>query len=486
MEKDQITNLNKYRTAFKALLTVMIFTLLAPGYSQTLITTGTTLKVMQGTTLISIENLNVGSGGILDNQGTVVLKKNLANNNALANSVGSGTFIFSGTANQVVSGQGIFQNLTENNAAGLSVTGNTQVNGILNLSSGLVTLNAANLKLGTSAVVSGAPSSGNMVVPVGSAQLQKEFQAAGSFTFPVGDATGTAEYSPVTLQFNSGVFTAGNTVGISLTDAPYPGTATSYISRYWNVSQSGISGFSCNATFSYVPADVSGTESNIFSFKVDPTLPWVAYNAANSTLHQLTVHGLSSFGTFTGNLGNGSPPPPIRSVQDETVNNIRCADAQQTLVIAGNGTTFEVMPGGSITDIAGQNIIYLPGTTVHAGGYLHGYISTLFCSVPNPVLPPVLSETKEGFGTQNATGNSITFLLYPNPTAGWFTVELRSGETQLPVHVEIFGILGEKIFSEDIKSFPKQQFSLNERPAGVYLVHVSSGKTSQMFKVIRQ
>jgi hypothetical protein len=454
---------------------------------QTIVSSGTTLKIMPGTSIMSNEQLTLQSGAGLDNQGTVILKKNLANLNGSANFLGSGLVTFSGTANQSVSGQNVIQSITVNNPTGVTLAGNTRVNGVLTLTSGQVTLGSNNLLLGSGATVSGTPAAGNMVVATGAGQLQKEFTAAGSFLFPVGDATVTSEYSPVTLAFNSGAFAAGSYAGVNLVDAQYPGTTISYLTRYWNVTQSGITAFSSNATFQYPVADVVGTEGDIFTFKVDPVLPWTAYNATNTATHQLTAHGLSAFGTFTGNKGNATVPPAIRSLQDKTIANgmVDCADAQQTLIIAGNGTTYQVQPGGSVTHIAGQKISYFPGTTVTSGGYMHGYISTVFCT---PYIHPGAAPVIAGNGDQQDpmnSGNSF-FRIYPNPTTGNFTIELKGEATSSQVHVDIFGILGDRILSKDLLIERKQEFSLTGKPTGMYVVHVSSGVDSETQKIIKK
>ena len=335
-------------------LTLMFLSFcLGEGYSQVTVVSGTTVKINPASTMNSSQNMVLNGGGTLDVQGTLILKKDLVNQNVAANSLGTGTVVFSGSTAQTISGQNIIQNLELANAAGLTVAGNTRVNGVLTLINGLVTLGNYNLLLGPASTVSGTPAATNMVVPTGSGQLQKEFAAAGSFTYPVGDADGTAEYSPVTLAFNSGTFVANNNAGVSLVDAQYPGTAGSYLSRYWAVSQTGITSFSCNATFKYVdPADVNGTEADIFCFRV-LAAPFTAFNAANTATNEITAHGLSSFGTFTGNLGDAAVPPAVRSLQDKTISGAQCADASQTLLIAGNGTTYVVTGTGNVQHIAG-------------------------------------------------------------------------------------------------------------------------------------
>lgn len=465
----------------------LFFSGLTPGYSQVTVVSGTTVKVNPSTALNSSENMVLNDGGAVVVQGTLILKKNLVNQNTAPSSLGSGAVVFSGSVNQTISGQNIIQNLELSNSAGLTVAGNTRVDGVLTLTNGLVSLGNYNLLLGPAATVTGSPSASKMVVPTGTGQLQKEFPAGGgSFTYPVGDADGTPEYSPVTLAFNSGTFGTNNYAGVSLVDGQYPGTTTSYLTRYWNVTQSGITGFSCNTTFQYPEADVVNNESDIFCFKVDPSLPWIAYNAANTGTNEINAHGLSSFGTFTGNLGNATIPPAIRSLQDKTISTgPDCADAQQTLLIAGNGTTYHVTSTGNVKHIAGTNIIYYPGTKVDLQGYMRGYISTTFCNPythPGAQTPVISGVENPGIGNPN---NSF-FKIYPNPTPGKFTLELNGDVNASQVHIEIFGILGDRILSKDMLIERRQEFSLAEKPTGVYVVHVTSGVNSETEKIIKR
>jgi hypothetical protein len=448
---------------------------------------GTVVKINPASTLNSSENFVLNSGGTLDVQGTLVLKKNLVNQNAAANSLGDGAVVFSGSANQVISGQNIIKNLELANANGLTVAGNTRVNGVLTLTNGLVSLGAFNLLLGPDATVSGTPTASNMVVAPGPGELRKEFKTtAPGFTFPVGDAVAPAEYSPVTLAFNSATYGTDNYAGVTVVNAAYGTPTASYLTRYWNVTQSVITGFSCNSTFQYVQADVVGTESDIFCFRVDPP-PFTAYNATDAGLNRINAHGLASFGTFTGNIGNAlGVPPTVRSLQDKEISTgPECADATQTMLIAGNGTFYHVTSTGNVKHIAGTNIIYYPGTKVDLGGYMRGYISTSYCTPyihPGPATPVISGIENPGIGNPN---NSF-FKIYPNPTPGKFTLELNGDVNASQVHVEIFGVLGDRILSKDMLIDRKQEFSLAEKPTGVYVVHVTSGVNSETEKIIKR
>jgi len=243
--------------------------------------------------------LMVVGGSTLNNLGTLVVLGDFTNNGNA--SLGTGTIKLMGSSSQAVGGTNTFQNLEVNNATGVTVNGPAQVNGTLTLTNGLITLGGNTMQLGTSATVAGTPGPTKMVVATGAGQMRKQFSGNGSFTFPVGDNTGNAEYSPVTLNFTAGTYGSGNWAGVNLVNAAYTGSVTSYLNRYWNVSSNGITGFACNAQFNYnSPADIVGTESDIYCVKADP---FVMYDNANTVSHQLTASALTSFGTFTGQLG---------------------------------------------------------------------------------------------------------------------------------------------------------------------------------------
>jgi hypothetical protein len=272
--------------------------LLVPTQAQVIITAGTTVRVLAGTVVTSSQNLSVQNGAGLTVEGSLILKRNLINLNTTTN-LGQGTIEFSGTVPQSISGQNTIGSLVLNNALGLDMGGNTTINNVLNLQNGHIRLDVNNLTLGVLAIVSGSPSSSSMVIATGTGELRKSFSGTGSFTYPVGDNSGTPEYSPVTLAFSAGSFATGNYAGVKLTNTAYPGIIGNYLNRYWAVSQNGISVPVYDALFQYVTADITGSEPDLSCTQVLPA-PAITYNAANTTLHQLTAIGLSSFGTFTG------------------------------------------------------------------------------------------------------------------------------------------------------------------------------------------
>lgn len=293
-------------SAINMLGIIVLLSVLFPNIieAQNSIKGGTSLIVSSGTSLVSSQNLLLENTSGLTVNGTLILKQDLINQNT-ASDFGSGTVEFSGLVAQNISGQNTFGTLKVANAAGIDLSGNTTVNTLLNLEQGHIRLGAHNLTLGTLATISGTPSASNMVVATGSGELRKSFAGAGSFTFPVGDITGTAQYTPVALTFTGGTFGTGNYAGAKLSNNAYAGSAGNYLNRYWVLTQNGITIPVYNATFQYYTADVTGVESEMSCNQVDPT-PAITYNAANTSLHQLSATGVTSFGTFTGSPAFGN------------------------------------------------------------------------------------------------------------------------------------------------------------------------------------
>ena len=466
---------------------------LLPGFftamAENVISSGTTMKVTAGTSVVSSQTLVVKAGATLDNSGTLILKMGLTNENASPNSIGSGTAEFSGTAGQTISGQNIIQNLTANNAAGIAVGGNTAVNGVLALTSGKVALGISNLLLGAAATIAGTPSATVMIIVTGSGELRKSFPAdyTGAFTYPVGDDTGTPEYSPVTLTFSEGTFGLGNYAGVTLKNTVYPdpNITGNYLNRYWTITQNGMTNFACSALFQYTAADVTGNESVISCTKVNPA-PWVTCSLTNAAIHQLSAQGIVSSGSYTG--VKSTTPPPNQELANITLPNgtATCYDATQVLTVAGNGTTFRVENGGSVTLVAGSRILLLAGAKVSGGGYLHGYITTngTYCGSPSNPLVASGMQKDDAVGVETVVKNRF-IKVYPNPTTDIVIVELTGTDATAGANVTVYSMQGSLLLKKTLNGESKLQFSLSGRPVGVYMVHVQSGERSEIAKVIK-
>lgn len=215
----------------------------------------------------------------------------------------SASFEYNGTEPQA-SGDGlsaIISDLTINNPSNVALSKNSNVSGNLNLVQGSLILGNNNLTLGANSSIVGNLSDDKMIIAASTGELRKEFTGIGSFTFPIGDNIGAAEYSPITLNFINGNFSSAY-AGVKVVNSKHPQDSSNahFINRYWIVNSNGISDFSCNVICTYTDQDIQpgADESNIYMKKFNSS-GWTLLNSANTSLNELS--GLvSSFSDFTG------------------------------------------------------------------------------------------------------------------------------------------------------------------------------------------
>jgi hypothetical protein len=469
---------------------ILLFLLLPQVHAQTIVTSGSSLVIVAGGKLVSLQNIVLHNGGNLGVDGTLELKKDFLNQNDAEDYLGTGTIQFTGSVNQNITGQNTMENLTVNNPAGISLGGAARVNSAMILQGGKVTLGSNSLTMGINAVFGGSPSVSAMIVPTGTGQVIKEFAIGytGPFTFPVGDTTGTADYSPVSLSFTQVTTANSGFVGLTLANSKYPDPSITgnYLNRYWNLTSWGFSSFNCNAVFQYVPADVTGNEDVLSCSRVNP-LPWVTYGLTNPATHQLSATGLTGFGSFTG-VKSSTTPANQELANIEIGSGVsNCYDATGVLTVAGNGKTFVVTNGGSAILVAGQKISILSGTRVFSGGYLHASITAdnHYCSsLPNPLVnnsdaaPDVMTAVPGHMSVNRVR-------VYPNPASGMFTIELIASENNGLKQIEIYNMNGVNIFSKALQGELEYQCSGSDLKPGLYFIRVYSENHVEIIKLIK-
>ncbi len=161
-----------------------------------------------------------------------------------------------------------------------------------------------------------------------------------------------------------------------------------------------------------------------------------------------------------------------------------CFNATSTITVAGNGTTFTVQNGGSATMIAGEKILYLPGTMVEAGGYMLGYITLTneYCGTGEAPMVAVKSGVREA----PATDAKASFRIYPNPTTGSFTLEFPEAALPENISASICDIRGNKVLDLRLSGSNKQVISIEDQPKGMYFIRVIRGQRPETGKIVKQ
>ncbi|MBL7845817.1 MAG: hypothetical protein JNL40_00005, partial [Cyclobacteriaceae bacterium] len=356
-----------------------------------------------GVTLINNNSLTVGTslngtGDFTQATGATLTLSGAVGINTL-NAINSGnTVIYNGT------GQSIFPtsyyNLTVNQAGGTATLGGTaRVNNSLNLPAGNVDLGVNILTLAPGATIPGPV---GIILASSGGELRKEFNATGSFTFPIGDNTGGVDSSPVAVNVTAGSFSSAY-VSARVVDAKHPNNASAanFLTRYWIIGQSGITGATANITGTFVGADVTGASGSIagaylpgnFDQNSNPWIKGVVLAGVNMTLTAVPLGG--GVNTYCTGITLANP----------------------TVSIVGGGGT--VCAGSTLTTIATGD-----PTVVYSWSPIAGLSSS---TIANPVANPAIStiytlSVRDGNGIQVASSNSITVeppvsLTITNPAA---------------------------------------------------------------------
>jgi hypothetical protein len=216
------------------------------------------------------------------------------------------------------------------------------------------------------------------------------------------------------------------------------------------------------------------------------------YNV-NKTLNIGEVTFTNFSGNFAGedyendpfNLIHWGDVPLNRLVENVTITNGQevCYDAVQNITVQ----SLMVQSGGVIHLVAGQSVLLLPGIFVEANGYLRAWIDTdgMYCANAKAIVAASdqpLPEIKFDEALQMKSGIKV----YPNPTTGFFILELPETDEESSANVEIYGMMGELVQQTTLLGEKNYQFNLSDKPRGIYIVRVLQGESLYMGKVIRQ
>ena len=279
----------------------------------------------------SIGSLILESGATLGlSSYTLTVNGGFTNNGTFT--AGTSTVAFTGSGTVGGSSSTTFNNLTINGSSISVVLGaNITVQNTLTLTNGKLTTQGYTLLLGSTsanATVSGGSSTAYIVAYKDGATIGKVKQfvnSATSYSFPIGDAS---NYTPVTYTQTSGTL---SNAYLEVFTEPVKVTGlnsaiTTYLTRYWDVTSSGMTTPIYTISYTYADGDIVGTEASLLPIKKSQlTTPNTWYKpsqatsltlgttegsgSVNASTNTLTWSGLSTFSLFGGAGDQGVPLP---------------------------------------------------------------------------------------------------------------------------------------------------------------------------------
>ena len=272
------------------------------AFADIVIKNGSTMKVSAGTEVIVSADVDLETGATLTNSGTFTVKGDFTN--AGAADLGSGSFVFNGTAVQTIGGATIseFEDIEINNATGVGLSGSTQVDGTMTLTNGVFNIGGNNLTFGVAATaVVGTLSASTMIQADGIGQVRKAFTDGTSdpapFLFTIGSV---GEYSPIEINFNSSDFASAYVaVNVTASKETDNSSADNYLERYWTIVNFGITSYTYDLTATYVDADIIGTEADISGALYDGA-GWLIGNPVTVAANTFFCDDFNDDGNATG------------------------------------------------------------------------------------------------------------------------------------------------------------------------------------------
>ena len=391
--------------------TILSF-LFAISVNAQLINDGASIIVEDGATLFIEGALQNNTTGSIDIQGTGIVEvEGDVTNAATATITMSNTakLVLSGpNAADVTSGGATFTNVemdkTSNN---ISLLDEMRISVDLNFvgNNNKVLIGNNNLVFAPSATITSADDN-EYIVADGDATtgvVSKEYTANENFKFEIGDAT---NYTPLNANV-SGSGYASATVDVNVVPMKQPNApleATDFISRYWNVDETGITDFSADLTGTYVPGDVTGNAADVKGAHY--STGWT-YDGAAAAAND-AIGTIAESGDFTG------------------TNEFGLADLKIFLQGPYSGGTMTTALNAALIPLTSP---YDPTVTVASiPANVTDWINVELrdATTPSTLLSSNSAFLKNDGSIVGLDGSSLAFLKNPNATTGHIVIEHRN------------------------------------------------------------
>ena len=338
--------------------TVQLNTSLASGTCITTVNAGSSIdmgasSIITGTgsfvLLTSASIITANSSGITASGAIGSIQTTTRNFGTAAN------FTFNGTTAQST-GTGLpatMNNLTISNAAGVSLSSTTIVNGTFTLNAGILDIANIDLTIGSNGTISGAGPGKYVRTGTGNTGQLKKLSLSIAFTFAVGNSS----YNPLTLS-NSSV---NDTYGVRVVDAALTGTLTPSltINRRWDITEGAAGSSILIAAPTY---NAGSEENNAPTYNAaSPGNAFVGFFASSVwTQKQATISGTNPY-TYTTNT-TLIPTTNAYSIGMGKDNGLTTAVLLPTILSVGgvvaspnNGIAYNGYIGSTVT-ITGTNL----------------------------------------------------------------------------------------------------------------------------------
>ena len=187
--------------------------------------------------------------------------------------------------------------------------------------------------------------------------------------------------------------------------------------------------------------------------------------------------------------------PGILYLQDVVISGETvCYDATQSIITAGEGSSFLVEDNANVSLVAGQNIILKAGTSIKAGSIFHAITDpeSPFCEKSGIQMVSVINKSnttqhknKESSIFLPANQQAASFKVFPNPGRDWFNISVHHADPGSTLDIEVFNIRGERVMKEESSSVHQLRINLESSPPGLYFLRLTINQKTEVVRILK-
>lgn len=148
---------------------------------------------------------------------------------------------------------------------------------------------------------------------------------------------------------------------------------------------------------------------------------------------------------------------------------------------------FEVYSEGTADLKAGSVILLGEGVHIATGANFHaGIMTTIYYCNIEPALVAAKTEATTPVDNLSSESSDELFMMYPNPTSGYLSIEVKQVDETSVILIEIIGMKAERVLHQQFNGQNKFLFDLSNQAKGVYFVRVIEGNQTSTKKLIKQ
>jgi len=189
-----------------------------------------------------------------------------------------------------------------------------------------------------------------------------------------------------------------------------------------------------------------------------------------------------------------------RNREDEDLNQTLCGrlayNVNDNIIFAGNTNTFVVKNTADININSGNSIQFLPGFKVEEGAKVSAKIISSKKTVdkmnnthqqinylkPSPYLGKI---TNYGINNIVEENEKACLLIYPNPSDGIFSINLKNNNIESDSYIKVYSNLGLLLFNEKINGENIFTLNLSSYANGLYQIEIIQGEISTFSKIVK-